>query len=258
MPIKLIVTDLDGTLLRNDKSISQYTAEVLERCRGQGIRLVFATARPRRTLQLFLGQVPADALILHNGAVAFIGERKVLHHGIEPQAAASLLMALAREFPGKKLSVEIEDVLYANFDVSLIWDNTSAVRSDFTNLPGLPADKIIAEASSAREIEMLSRRLPEDLYIEFIDGKLGMIMHRRATKWNAVRAVSDALGISTADIAAFGDDYNDIGMLRHCGIGVTTENALGEAKAASDEICGSNEEDGVARWLEGKLLCPSK
>ena len=80
-----------------------------------------------------------------------------------------------------------------------------------------------------------------------------MVMRREATKWNAIQAVAGRMGIPIKDIAAFGGDYNDIELLRNCGTGVAVGNAIEEAKAAADEICASNEEDGVARWREACL-----
>ena len=62
------------------------------------------------------------------------------------------------------------------------------------------------------------------------------------------------MGIAVENIAAFGDDTNDIGMLRAAGIGVAMQNAISEVKAAADEICGECDEDGVAVWLEANAL----
>ncbi|MBQ7433328.1 MAG: HAD hydrolase family protein [Lachnospiraceae bacterium] len=56
------------------------------------------------------------------------------------------------------------------------------------------------------------------------------------------------------EIVAFGDDYNDIEMLRACGTGVAVGNALAEVKQAADEVCLTNEEDGVALWLTEHVL----
>ena len=53
---------------------------------------------------------------------------------------------------------------------------------------------------------------------------------------------------------AFGDDYNDIEMLRDCGIGVAVANAIPEVKTAADYICDTNDNDGVAKWLEERVL----
>jgi hydroxymethylpyrimidine pyrophosphatase-like HAD family hydrolase len=107
------------------------------------------------------------------------------------------------------------------------------------------------------DIERFAKHLPEDLYIEMSSGdnvSLGLVMNRKATKWNAVQAVSEHFNIPTADIVAFGDDYNDVEMLRGCGIGVAVANAINEAKSVADHICDTNENDGVAKWLEENVL----
>ena len=72
MPIKMIVTDLDGTLLRTNKSISQYTASVFLRCHDNGTILVYATARPIRAVAMLDLGIRNDAAIYHNGAVIAI------------------------------------------------------------------------------------------------------------------------------------------------------------------------------------------
>ena len=249
--IKLIATDLDGTLLRRDKTISPYTLQVLQQCRARGIKLVFATARPRRVTVGYCAQIPVDALALHNGAVVYAGEKLLAHHGID--AKERILQAIARDHPQAKLCVEIDDAHYANFDVTAVWDNVTAVASDFTNLPAMPADKIIVLLDQAQDLNRYAQYVPDDCYIQLCEGAFGLIMHRSATKHNAVQALAAHFGISPAEIAAFGDDHNDIGMLRFAGTGVAMANAIDEVKAAADFICGTNDEDGVARWLENAL-----
>jgi len=254
MNIRMIVTDLDGTLLRGDKTISDYTIDVFQRCREAGMKIVFATARPKRAVLHYTGDLPTDALILHNGAVVYEGKRLLLQHGIASEATNNILHAIGLDYPRAMLSVEIDDTLYANFDVSVIWNNTLAVRSDFTDLPDKPADKIIAGISSAQDLIRYASYLPDDVYIQSSEGVVGMIMHRDATKENAVEAVAAHFGITLADVAAFGDDHNDVEMLRACGIGVAVANAIDEAKAVADYICGTNEDDGPAHWIETHLL----
>lgn len=254
MKIKMIAVDLDRTLLRTDKTISDYSASVLNRCREYGIKVLFATARPKRTLNHFVGSIPVDALILHNGAVIYAGDKLLACNGIASDVKNDILQTISRDYPENTLSVEIDDVLYANFDVSTVWNNTKAVRSDFTDLPDKSADKIIVGLSSFEDIDRLSKYLTDDLYIEMNDGKLGLIMHRKATKWEAVKIIADHFNISTDEVAAFGDDYNDISMLRECGIGVAVANALDEVKIVTDYICDTNDTDGVAKWLEENVL----
>ncbi len=252
--IRMIVTDLDGTLLRTDKTVSAYTEDVLRRCRAREIHVVFATARPMRTVRQFFGVIPADALILHNGAATFIGDAPFAHSGIAPGAAARILRAILLENPEATLSVEIDDTLYANFDVSTVWANLAAVHTDFTDLPDKPAEKIIAGVSSMADIERYAALLPDDLYIEMCEGKLGLIMHRDATKLNAVRALASHYGCDRKEIAAFGDDYNDIEMIRGSGVGVAMAGALAEVKAAAGFIADTNDRDGVAKWIDANIL----
>lgn len=254
MPIKMIVTDLDRTLLRTDKTISDYTENVLNHCRQKGIKIVFATARPKRTVKHFIEQIPSDALILHNGAAIFAGDKLIKKYGIASQTKNNIMLSISKDYPNASLSVEIDDVLYANFDVSSIWNYTQAIRTDFTDLPDKPADKIIIGVTSMEDVKRYSKYLTDELYIEMNDGKLGLIMHRNATKWRAIQIISHHFKINKNEIAAFGDDYNDIEMLKNCGVGVAVENALDEAKAVSDFVCESNDNDGVARWIEVNVI----
>jgi len=254
MNIKMIITDLDRTLLKTDKTISTYTASVLHRCRKRGIKLVFATARPKRTVAHFLYNTPTDAMILHNGAVIYSGDTLLAHNGIDAIVKDNILQAINRDFPGTTISVEIDNINYANFDMRSEWTYDEGIMSDFSDLPNKPADKIIVGVTSHTDMARFASYLPEDLYIQMCDGKLGLIMHKNATKWAAIQAVSAHFGIPTAEAVAFGDDYNDISMLQNCGVGVAVDNALDEVKDAADCVCGANDRDGVAQWLEANLL----
>ena len=69
-------------------------------------------------------------------------------------------------------------------------------------------------------------------------------------KTAAIKALSELSKISTDDMAAFGDDSNDVEMLKMCGKGIAVANAVPETIAAADEITLSNDEDGVAHWLK--------
>ncbi|MGN1069080.1 MAG: HAD hydrolase family protein [Candidatus Fimadaptatus sp.] len=68
------------------------------------------------------------------------------------------------------------------------------------------------------------------------------------------RQVAAARGIPLERVAAFGDDVNDVEMLRACGVGVAVANALSDVKSAANCICGANDDDGMARWLAENAL----
>lgn len=162
--IKMIVTDLDNTLLRADKTISSFTASVLNRCQRGGLKVVFATARPIRTVGMFLDSIPCDAVIYHNGAVTYLRDRELCSFSIPANVVNNILLRLSLNFPDMRLSVEMDDMLYANYDVSTLWNNTHAVRTNFTDLPNKPADKIIADIQSVNTFKQIkvSHLHPED------------------------------------------------------------------------------------------------
>lgn len=251
---KMIVTDLDGTLLRTDKTISDYTASVFGRCRDKGIKIVFATARPVRAVIKWLSiNIKSDACIYHNGAVIKIGDKLFQETGIEYDVLSKLLES-SKQFIDMKIAVEINDALYANFDASTLWPGIEYNMTDFCNLPKLSADKTLFITADKMEINKIEQLLGGDLYWEISESEVLMIMNKNARKRNAVIALATEFGVSLAEVAAFGDDYNDIEMLRECGAGVAVANAIDEAKAAADYICDANDNDGVAKWLERNVL----
>jgi hypothetical protein len=91
--------------------------------------------------------------------------------------------------------------------------------------------------------------IPE-LYCQSSDDRIVLVMNRGATKLNAVGALAAHWGLSLSEVAAFGDDYNDIQLLCGCGLGVAGRNAVDEGRAVADAVSGSNDEDGVAAYLE--------
>jgi Cof subfamily protein (haloacid dehalogenase superfamily) len=251
--IKMIVTDLDGTLLRKDKTVSGYTSSVFRRCRDMGIKTVFATARPVRTVKSLNLSVRNDAAIYHNGAVITIDDVVYRRFGIGAETANSLLSHIINRYKGLRSSIEIDDVLYANFDVSSVWSNTGAVWTDFSDLPDRPADKIIFVTAESQMVSGIRGMLPDELYGEIVENQILTVMHKEAGKRNAVGEIAERFGISLSSVAAFGDDYNDMEMLRACGTGLAMGNALAEVKAAADDICDTNDNDGVAKWLERNI-----
>ena len=78
-----------------------------------------------------------------------------------------------------------------------------------------------------------------------------------ATKEKAIEALTDYLHIPIEQTVAFGDDFNDIGMLKLCGTGVAMGNAIQEVKQCATEITVTNNEDGVAKWINEKILHPN-
>ena len=254
MTIKLIISDLDRTLLYSDKTLSAYTIDVLNRCRERGILVAFATARPIRTVAGYLAQVPCDAVAYHNGACAFVWGRQVYSAQIGGADARALLQAVAARYPQARLSCEIDDVLYANFDVYSLWNYTAALCTDFTDLPDRPADKLLVGLDEGIDADAIAAMLPAYLYTLVSEANLLMIMNRNASKLHAAEAMAGVLNVCLGQTVSFGDDWNDLDLLRACGMGVAVANALPEVKAAARALCATNDEDGPAKWIEENIL----
>lgn len=263
--IKMLVLDLDNTLLRSDKTISQYTEQILKKAHDAGIKIVFATARPYRAIKHYMEQVCCSTAVYHNGAIAMIdGKIAESSFRIPYETAVYLLRTLQSRYPDKKLSVEINDKLYANFDVLSIWGNSpkdieilkaATVQTDFTDLPEIDADKIIIELSNENEYNELIPLLPDNLYGLLSDGKtLCQVMNRNASKLNALKQLAKQIGVSRSEVAAFGDDYNDLEMIKYFGIGVAMGNAIDKVRQAADAVTASNNDDGVARYIMDYIL----
>jgi len=252
--LRLIACDLDRTLLREDKTLSPYTLSVLERCRALGILFVPATARPPRTLEGLIPSLTYDGALCHNGGVALFGGKIMWEQGIASDLAARLLLQFQEEFPGTTISAEMGGELYANFPAETIWKDIAYHRSDFSNLPGCPAEKLILGLTAPEQVQRVEALLPPELYAQVAENTILTIQPRGVNKGAGLFALCEKLSISPEETVSFGDDWNDIPLLQTSGTGVAVENALPEVKAIANEVCASNEADGPAHWLEERLF----
>lgn len=251
--IRMVVTDLDSTLLRRDKTVSDFTLQTIRDLRRSGVIFAVATARPRRSVRIPLPWLSFDAGVFHNGALAYAGDTLLAREGIgEP---LPLIRSILAELPKTNICIEINDTIYANFDTRSLWPNEVFTPTpDFHEIAGMTADKLIIECTSLEQMRRYEKFLPPELYMLLSEHVIAMIMNRRATKLNGIRHLADHYNIPLESIVAFGDDYNDIEMLNACGVGVAVANALPEVRAAANCITLSNEEDGEARWIAENLL----
>jgi len=254
MEIKMIAVDLDDTLLRDDKTISDRTKAALDKCRDKGIKLIFATGRGQ-SAQTFLPSGFFDGCVKMNGAVAYAGDLLVYEKLVSTAHARDLLLAADRT--EVQIVVEKDGWHYANFDVISIWGLgwlTGYEISDFKTLD-ISADKIYALPKSDLEIELLKSHLPEGLYlITARTNNFTMILHKDANKARGIAALAAHWGFTIDNVVAFGDDTNDLEMLQYCGIGIAMGNAIDEVKSVADNVCDTNENDGIAKWLEEHVL----
>ncbi|MCL2409584.1 MAG: Cof-type HAD-IIB family hydrolase [Oscillospiraceae bacterium] len=248
--IKLIVTDLDGTFLRSDSSISEYTKAVIARCRERGILIAFATARSEISAEPFSRQINPDIMISNSGALARCGLETLYKATIPPDNVHALILRCIYNSLVFQIGVETNDEY---FRIKLPDDEgySPVTKADFS---GGDVYKLSVQSNDSSIPQAIANDFPEINLLSYRDIDWHSFRSIGASKENAMLAVADSLGISAENIAAFGDDVNDIGMLKEAGIGVAVQNAVPEVKAAADHICGHNDEDSVARWIEEIIL----
>lgn len=248
--MKAIITDLDRTLLRTDKSVSEYTYAVLKKCRDSGIILMAATARPEKRVLSYHNRIGFAAMTTLNGARVILPDG-IIENGIELSSAENILKKVMA-IPELVLSMETGDGIFSNVPIPE-WETTV-----FDGFPKLPTEsvifKIILSSTSNNICSEVKKALTADTYMTVADGKLIQIMSTAATKWNGIKAMLEAVGINRSDAIYFGDDNDDIEPIKNCGVGVSVSNAVDEVLEAADYITESNDMDGVARYIEKNLL----
>jgi len=257
MSVKLIVTDLDGTLLCKDKNISDYTVDILRRCRERGIKLAFVTARAERATTRFKNLLDPDAIISCNGALVRCGEQIVYSCTIPNDIANEFIKAYSKSANIGYVTVDAECGSFVNLSI----DGNKGWRDfEYYAVNDLP-NGIDGEAYKFH-VEFYDTQAPFEIAAQFPDMSLlgyrgepwFSYQNKHANKWNAIVKLAEHLHIDPSEIIAFGDDSNDIEMLENCGIGVAMGNAIDEVKAIADQICDTNDNDGVAKWIEAEVL----
>lgn len=250
---RMIIMDLDGTLLRKNKTISEYTKGVIDECRKRNIKIVFATARPERTTLSYVKMLEPDAVVSNNGAKINFFDDTVQLLEIKPEDAKKIISQLL----DKKLFVCIDYEKYSltNCLDYQEWGNWNAFYTpDFSEYETEGIQKISVRAADLElfsSIDFMS--LGCNFYANQSDSWY-MITRINASKASAIKTLTSHYDIPLEQVVAFGDDQNDMEMLQTCGIGVAMENSIIELKMHADYICSSNENDGVAKWIEENLI----
>lgn len=249
----LIALDLDGTLLRSDKSVSPRTLAALEACKEAGIALCIASARGASSIALIAPPVLADCLwITHNGALAVRGA-EVLHFDPIPHAALEACVEFAYGFdPPLLMFAEIDGKPSCSRDVEALW-GVGFRTVDFRDLGAREVAKVLIQWPEGISLDNLAGRLPESVEILMDRDGYAHVQNRGVSKHHALGLCLERLGVSWSAVMAFGDDHTDAGMLRASGCGVAMGNSVPAALEAADRVAATNDQDGVALVLEETL-----
>ena len=133
--------------------------------------------------------------------------------------------------------------------MSVYWKTQTFVITDFTDVPQGVADKIII-FPDPQQWTVLGSLVPDDFSVSISEGSMWMLMNPLANKEQSLNTICAAMDIPLTQTVAVGDDLIDIAMMRRSGTGVAVSNANPKVLAIADDICPSNNEDGVAQWIE--------
>ena len=253
---KLIVLDLDGTTLRNDKTVSENTINTLLDVRDRGNTILFATARPPRDAYKYVPEpLRNNPIICYNGAaVVSSNNLDVIYEKQIAKNDVIKILDICENFGYNQLSIEVNDTLYSNFDTTPFFGNAKNEIKDLRQMEYKSVYKVIICSEKPID-EKILKLFPQTVKGVITDKKtLCQIMNAESSKWIAINSLVDKMGIKKENIIAFGDDVNDLEMIKNAGIGVAMGNAEEQLKVIANYITDSNVNDGVAKFLKENVL----
>jgi len=255
---KMIVVDLDSTLLRTDKTVSDYTVSVLNQCKNNGHMVVFATARSEHDCTAFTDVINPQAIISNRGAIVRFGE-DIIHRAMINIASSNDLLEKLVNHPNVgfitvftekgyhvNIPAENHDPTWGEYDPSGYTDFSEGIECN--------SYKISAEIFDDAVADEIASDFPELHVVRFTGGNWYSFANKSVNKWDGVKTVVAYAKFDLRNIVAFGDDYSDIEMIRECSLGIAVGNAIDEVKSVANIICDTNDNDGVAKWLEDNIL----
>lgn len=263
MDIQAVAFDMDDTLLRSDRSISDYTVRVLRRCRERGIHVIPASGRLMAAMQPYVDRIGcASAVIGGNGSEIYRADAQLLHSCRLSAVDAQAVIRFAREhhcyvhiFQGDVFCYDLPG------DQADMYTRLSGLRGmqvpDLLTFATQPTPKalLIGEPERIAQLQPLAQQTLGS-HVTAVCSKpyLLEIFPSEAGKGQALRWLSGHLGFSLDKLVCFGDSMNDLTMLETAGHPVLVANARPELKALFPTHCPANDDDGVARYLDEHIL----
>jgi Cof subfamily protein (haloacid dehalogenase superfamily) len=271
---KIFVSDLDGTLLRDNASLSDYSRKNLEMLLDREVPFSIATARSVVTVRHVLGNLPLRLpVVCSNGAYItdFHSGERLFVNALDSQIAHEII-GIIRQVKGNIFLSTYDghdDKLYLEpiQNTGMAWYRQTRkskqdprlqdVQNSLNHLnEAVICVNFIEKLELLKEIEQELIRLYGDqlvMYLYDIHESPGWnwlsIYDRRATKARAIEHLIETFGYQREHLTVFGDHLNDISMFNMAGWGVATGNAREELKAIASEIIGTNEADSVVKYL---------
>ncbi len=271
---RVYISDLDGTLLRDDATLSYYSRDKLAELIESGVNFTIASARSYTSLRPIVGEVPFRLPIIEiNGAFItdyHTGEHLVINE--IDSAIVGRIFACIREhglWPFVSTFNGSQDCLYYEklINGGMEWYHADRVSNRdkrlrrVGDLSGVFAEKVISMNVMGRHddvkdlAEVLEREVGDGLENFFFEnpyspGWWWLTIHdRKACKSIAIRELMELEGFGAGELTVFGDNLNDVKMFKMAGRAIAVGNATDEIKSYADEVIGLNEDDSVVKYI---------
>lgn len=272
--IKLVAIDIDGTLVNEQKVLTDNVRDVIRRAMAQGVKIVLCTGRPIEGIRTYLEQLgfdeTEDYVISQNGAsITRVDTMEVVEDTPLSFAEVCELYRFGKNYPAE-ICLLNEEHFYLmteygeqpSMDADLIDEgNTINMAVEIIHLDQLKEEEQMLKVvyfGDPNEVDVVEQALPDDFqdkyYIVRSQSYLLEVMVKDTNKGTALKKLADHLGFSMAEVMAIGDGENDYEMIEAAGLGVVMENGTDRLKGIANEVTLSNEADGVAHAFEQWVL----
>jgi len=267
--IKMVVSDLDGTLLNDQGEISLINRNAIATLKDKGILFVIATGRPEQLVKQYVRQLEYhNDLIMYNGSVIghpYRSTRK-LSHIIDKDVLQSILEYGTNHH--KLMMIYTQEAIYSNpnyrvdffekINQKLPEDQKAIFKpigDDFSHLLQKDVNKVLFIERDEKSYEDMYAYLSTFQKVEIVKSQKGFIdvNPEYANKGNALRKLAEYYQIDLSEIMVIGDQENDISMIEIAGIGVAVSNASDYVKSFAKKIACSNNDHAVAFAIENLI-----
>jgi Cof subfamily protein (haloacid dehalogenase superfamily) len=269
--IALVATDLDGTLIRSDQTVSDFTIDTFRRARAQDLPIIFVTGRPPRWMAPVAEATQHHGLaVCANGALVIdlVTQRVVESDPISPEVIDEIVTTLRAEVPGVAFAAEWADD--GAHDESFGYEPTYVTR--YENLAARQEVDVREFTRGKSVVKLLARSNEPHDHVDTFLGlaathieHLADITHSDSTdtllemsaygvsKGSTLARLAGELGIGPANVAAAGDMPNDVSMIRWAGAGLGIQDGHDWVIEAADALIPGPHDDGIARFVAAAL-----
>lgn len=261
---RAIALDLDGTLTNHNKEITPQTHNMLMNAQRDGAHIILASGRPTYGIapiaeNLEIEKYGGYILSYNGGKIIDWKTKEELYANSLPESVLPVLYKYAKEnghailgYAGNEIVTETPDDKYVKEESRI---NKMEIRKVDNLLESLESNptKLLMTGDASLMIKA------EEELAEIVGNRMDVfrsapffieLVPKGIDKAQSLNRLLELIGLSTNDMIAFGDGYNDLSMLKLAGVGVAMANAVPEVRAEADFITKSNEEDGVAFAIE--------